>query len=154
MDNRGHAMMPVAGDFGRTMDRDSPMRPEDGERDRQAPDRRRVLMLGAATAASAISVRPALASTAASVLNCTIPVPDPGEGGKAVAADGSLVPVGTEGSYPGGRVFRGEDVREALRGRALPGAGQAESKAYLNYIRRLQHGRSGFTCYASLQMPR
>jgi hypothetical protein len=28
------------------------------------------------------------------------------------------------------------------------------SQAYANYIRRLQAGMSGFTCYASLQMPR
>lgn len=116
--------------------------------------RRRVLMLGAATATTVLSVRPALAQSAASVLNCTIPVPGPGETGKAVALDGSLVPVGTTDSYPGGRIFRGEDVRNALRGRSLPGTGYSESQAYINYIRRLQYGRSGFTCYASLQMPR
>jgi hypothetical protein len=28
------------------------------------------------------------------------------------------------------------------------------AQAYANYIRRLQSGMSGFTCYASLQMPR
>ena len=45
-------------------------------------------------------------------------------------------------------------MKQALRGRSLPGASYDQSKAYLNYIRRLQSGTSGFTCYASLQMPR
>jgi len=116
--------------------------------------RRRVLMLGAATATTVLSVRPALAQSAASVLNCTIPVPGAGETGTAVGLDGALVPVGTPDSHPGGQMFRGEDVRNALRGRSLPGTGYSESQAYMNYIRRLQYGRSGFTCYASLQMPR
>lgn len=125
-----------------------------GAPDTAAASRRQLLMLGAAGAATVMSVRPALAQTAASVLNCTIPVPDPANSGKAVALDGSTVPAGTPGAYPGGRVFRGEDVRKALRGRTLPGASYDQSQAYLNYIRRLQYGRSGFTCYASLQMPR
>lgn len=118
------------------------------------PSRRQLLMLGAAGAATVMSVRPALAQTTASVLNCTIPVPDPANSGKSVALDGAVVPAGTPGSYPGGRIFRGEDVRQALRGRSLPGTSYDQSQAYLNYIRRLQYGRSGFTCYASLQMPR
>jgi hypothetical protein len=118
------------------------------------PSRRRVLMLGAATATTVLSVRPALAQSAASVLNCEIPVPDAGNAGKAVASDGSLVAAGTQGSFPGGRTFKGQDVKNALSaGRNLPGTGYSQSQAYINYIRRLQYGRSGFTCYASLQMP-
>ncbi|MET0361278.1 MAG: hypothetical protein ABW048_05945 [Sphingobium sp.] len=109
-------------------------------------------MIGAATATTVLSVRPALAQTAASVLNCTIPVPD--TAGKSVASDGSLVAPGTQGAFPGGKLFKGEDVRNALRGRNLPGTNSTQSQAYVNYIRRLQYGRSGFTCYASLQMPR
>lgn len=116
--------------------------------------RRRVLMLGAATATTVLTVRPALAQSAASVMNCTIPVPDGANSGKAVSPNGELVPAGTQGAFPGGRVFKGEDVKNALRGRSLPGTGSSESQAYLNYIRRLQYGRAGFTCYASLQMPR
>jgi hypothetical protein len=45
-------------------------------------------------------------------------------------------------------------VRRALRGTNLPGTTREQSQAYLNYIRKLQNGQSGFTCYASLQMPR
>lgn len=135
--------------------------PDDGNadpsavvQDESATGRRQLLMLGAVAASGALPIRPALAQTATSVLNCQIPVPDPMRAGKQVAADGSLVQAGTPGAFPGGRTFKGEDVRAALRGRTLPGTGYEESKAYVNYIRRLQHGTSGFTCYASLQMPR
>lgn len=73
-----------------------------------------------------------------------------------VAPDGSIVAAGTEGAFPGsGRAFTGEEVKSALRrGQLLPGTSQEQNRAYLNYIRRLQSGTSGFTCYASLQMPR
>ncbi|CAM8647468.1 MULTISPECIES: hypothetical protein [Sphingobium] len=119
------------------------------------PSRRQLLMGGAAAASAIVSIRPALANTAASVLNCTIPVPDQSRAGNFVAPNGQLVPAGTPGAYPGtGRSFTGEQVKQALRGRPLPGTGYEQNQAYLNYIRRLQRGTSGFTCYASLQMPR
>jgi hypothetical protein len=119
------------------------------------PTRRQLLMGGAVAASAIVSIRPALASTAASVLNCRIPVPDPGRSGNAIAPDGSLVPAGTDGAFPGaGRAFTGEEVKAALGGRSLPGTGYEQNRAYLNYIRRLQSGTSGFTCYASLQMKR
>ena len=50
--------------------------------------------------------------------------------------------------------FSGEEIRRAMNGRSLPGVSREQSKAYVNYVRRLQSGQSGFTCYASLQMPR
>ncbi len=118
-------------------------------------NRRRVLQLGAIGAAAVVTVRPALAQTAGSILACEIPVPDPGQAGQYVAADGSVVPYGTAGAFPGpGRAFTGEEVKTALHGGTLPSASYDQSQAYLNYIRRLQHGQSGFTCYASLQNPR
>lgn len=117
--------------------------------------RRDVLMLGAAGAVAALTVRPAFAQTAASVLNCQIPVPDAANSSKYIALDGSLVPAGTQGAFPGSsRPFTGEEVKRALRGRSLPGTGYEQGQAYLNYIRRLRAGQSGFTCYASIQMPR
>jgi len=117
--------------------------------------RRRALMLGAAGTAAVVSIRPALAQTSASVLNCEIPVPDPGRAGMYIASDGSLVPAGTPGAYPPpGVAFKGEDVKAALQGSNLPGTDYERSRAYTNYIRRLQQGTSGFTCFASLQMPR
>ncbi|MBY0305413.1 MAG: hypothetical protein K2W86_09740 [Sphingomonas sp.] len=119
------------------------------------PTRRRALMLGAVGATAIVSIRPALAQTTASVLTCEIPVPDPSRAGSYIAADGSLVPAGTAGAFPPARVpFKGEDVRRAMAGGRLPGMDSDRTRAYLQYIRRLQSGTSGFTCFASLQMPR
>ena len=118
-------------------------------------NRRRALMLGAVGASAVVSIRPALAQTAASVITCEIPVPDPGRAGSYIAADGSLVPAGTPGAFaPAGKPFQGEAVKVALGGAQLPGTSYDQSRAYTNYIRRLQSGTSGFTCFASLQMPR
>jgi len=112
-------------------------------------------MLGAVGASAIVSIRPALAQTSASVINCEIPVPDPARAGSYIAADGTLVPAGTPGAYPPpGASFKAEDVKRALSGGTLPGTDYERSRAYTNYIRRLQSGTSGFTCFASLQMPR
>jgi hypothetical protein len=120
------------------------------------PSRRTVLALGAAAASTVVTIRPALAQTAGSVLNCEIPVPAPEAAGSHIAADGSLVPAGTEGAFPPApRPITGEEAKALLNGGPTPPGLDAEaSQAYTNYIRRLQAGMSGFTCYASLQMPR
>jgi hypothetical protein len=129
------------------------MQEMDGETGNTAT-RRKVLMLGAVGASAVMTIRPALAQATGSVLNCQIPVPDPARSGQYVAADGSLVAPGTPGAFPGaGRAFTGEEVKSALAGNSLPGTSYTQSQAYLNYIRRLQNGQSGFTCFASLQMP-
>lgn len=121
-----------------------------------ASTRRGVLMLGAISASAVVTIRPALANTAASVLNCEIPIPDPARNGQWVAADGSLVGPNTPGAFaPPLRPVKGEEVKAAINGgRPYPGSSYDASKAYTNYIRRLQRGTSGFTCFASLQMPR
>lgn len=117
--------------------------------------RRRALMMGAVTASAVVSIKPALAQTAGSVLNCEIPVPGNQAVGGYIAADGKVVSSDTPGAFPAaGRNFTGEEVRSAMNGRTLPGTSRDQSEAYVNYIRRLQSGQSGFTCYASLQMPR
>jgi hypothetical protein len=119
-----------------------------------ALSRRRALQLGSVGAATVLTIRPALAQTVTSVLKCQIPVPSPAQAGQYVAADGSLVPAGTAGSFPGSPTpFTGEQVKKALQGYPLPGTSYEQNQAYLNYIRRLQYGQSGFTCFASLQMP-
>ena len=120
------------------------------------PSRRAVLALGAAAASTVVTIRPALAQTAGSVLNCQIPVPAPQAAGNYIAADGSLVAPGTPGAFPPApRPLTGEEVKLLLRGGRAPSGIDSESaQAYANYIRRLQAGMSGFTCYASLQMPR
>jgi hypothetical protein len=56
---------------------------------------------------------------------------------------------------PAPRSFTGEEVKVMLRSGSAPAGVDSEAaQAYANYIRRLQAGMSGFTCYASLQMPR
>jgi hypothetical protein len=128
-----------------------------GEEGTGRPSRRVVLALGAAAASTVVTIRPALAQSAGSVLNCEIPVPAPEAGaGQFIAADGSLVPAGTAGAYPPlARPLKGEEVRAMLNGgRPQAGVNSEAAQAYANYIRRLQAGMSGFTCYASLQMPR
>ena len=129
--------------------------PATGEGTAAAPARRRLLMLGAAGVGAALTIRPALAQTAVSVMNCQIPVPGPGGAGQYVDPYGKLVASGTPGAFPAApRPFTGEEVKAAFRGRSLPGTTRDQSQAYLQYIRRLQAGQSGFTCFASIQMPR
>lgn len=116
--------------------------------------RRALLRLGALGGAAIVTIRPAVAQAATSVLTCQIPVPDPGRAGNYIAADGAVVPPGTAGAFaPPGAPLKGQDVKAALSGATYPGKDAATSQAYTNYVRRLQHGQSGFTCFASLQMP-
>ncbi|OYY89498.1 MAG: hypothetical protein B7Y45_11615 [Sphingomonas sp. 28-66-16] len=132
-----------------------PDMPPDPPVDSDGTTRRRALLLGAVGATAIVSIRPALAQTTASVMTCEIPIPDPARAGSYIAADGKLVPAGTVGAFPpAGRPFKGEDVRRALAGGQLPGVDAERSRAYLKYVGRLQSGTSGFTCFASLQMPR
>lgn len=119
------------------------------------PSRRQMLALGAVTASMVVSVKPAFAQTAVSVLNCQIPVPDPARSSQYIAADGSVVAPGTQGAFaPSPIPIKGEDVKRAMQGGyTLPGTTYEQSQAYMNYIRKLQMGQTGFTCYASIQMP-
>ncbi len=127
-------------------------RPDEGE---GVATRRRVLKLGAVGAGAIVSIRPALAQTAGSVMNCQIAVPDTGRAGSYIAANGTLVPSGTQGAFaPSPRPFKAEEIKRALNGAQLPGTTWESNRAYVNYIRRLQRGQGGFTCFASLQMPR
>jgi hypothetical protein len=128
----------------------------DNRGDAPEPTRRLVLALGAAAASTVVTIKPALAQTAGSVLNCEIPIPAPQAAGSYIAPDGSLVPAGTQGAVPPlPRPLTGEEAKQLLNGGLTPAGMDAEAaQAYANYIRRLQAGMSGFTCYASLQMPR
>jgi hypothetical protein len=120
-----------------------------------APGRRSVLMLGAVAASSVVTIRPALANTAASVLNCRIPIPDPGHAGKYIAQDGTVVDPGTAGAVrPPVQPLTGTQVQNMINGQTPAGMNPSSRQAYVNYVRRLQQGTSGFTCYASLQTPR
>lgn len=131
-------------------------RPDEASGSAPAPGRRAVLALGAAAASTVITIRPALAQTAGSVLACEIPIPAPQAAGSYVAPDGSLVAPQTPGAFPPlARPMTGEEAKQLLTGGMTPpGMDSQAAQAYANYIRRLQAGMSGFTCYASLQMPR
>jgi hypothetical protein len=138
------------------MDKNSasdPTLPVAAEAAADVPTRRRLLVLGAVGAGAAMTIRPALAQTAVSVLNCQIPVSP--SGGQYIDPYGKVVPAGTQGAFAGSpRPFTGEEVKAAFRGRTLPGTTYEQNQAYLQYIRRLQAGQTGFTCFASIQMPR
>lgn len=128
---------------------DTPPSPTDGKL------ARRTLLIGAASASAVVSIRPALAQTQASIMTCEIPIPDRARAGQMIAADGRTVPAGTPGAFRGAnRPFTGEQIKAAMKGRNLPGADGNTTRAYLKYVQRLQNGTSGFTCFASLQMPR
>lgn len=123
--------------------------------DEAIPSRRKMLALGAVGVSAALTIRPAFAQTAVSVMNCQIPVPGPTGAGKYIDTAGKLVPPGTKGAFPGAvRPFTGEEVKRAFRGQTLPGTTYNQSQAYLQYIRRLQAGQSGFTCFASITTTR
>ncbi|KTE14289.1 hypothetical protein [Sphingopyxis sp. H115] len=125
------------------------------ETEEAIPSRRKMLALGAVGVSAALTIRPAFAQTAVSVMNCQIPVPAPTAAGKFIDPQGKLVPAGTKGAFPGApRPFTGEEVKRAFRGQTLPGATYNQSQAYLQYIRRLQAGQSGFTCFASITTSR
>ncbi|HEY0269730.1 MAG TPA: hypothetical protein VGC10_01925 [Sphingomonas sp.] len=132
-------------------DKANTVRPESSS----ASGRRAVLMLGAVAASSVVTIRPALANTTASVLNCRIPIPDPGHAGKYIAQDGSVVDAGTAGAVrPPAQPITGTQAQQMLDGQTPAGMNPSSRQAYVNYIRRLQQGTAGFTCYASLQNPR
>ncbi len=120
------------------------------------PNRRRLLVMGAVATSAVVTVRPAIAQTSGSVLNCEIPVAGSHGYGKNIAPDGTLVAPDTEGSFQqNGTRYKARDIQRALQGRrTLPGTNYDQSRAYVNYIRRLRSGQSGFTCFASLQYRR
>ncbi len=117
--------------------------------------RRAMLRLTALGGAAIATVRPGMAQAAASVLTCSIPVPDPARSTKWVRLDGALVNKNSIGSYAGpSSPLAGEDVKNALKyGTSYPGYNSYQSTAYTNYIKTLTQGTAGFTCFASLQNP-
>lgn len=123
-----------------------------GLKDLAVPSRRRLLMMGAATASTIVSVKPAMAQAQVSILNCQIPVPGPHVAGRYFDTEGNLVTPDTPGAIqPPNRTYTGEQIKAAMNGSWLDGAADETSKrAYLKYIDKLQPGQSGFTCYVSI----
>ena len=60
---------------------ENPVQDEEG-----VPSRRRMLALGAVGVSAALTIRPAFAQTAVSVMNCEIPVPGPTGAGQYIDA--------------------------------------------------------------------
>lgn len=119
-----------------------------------APNRRRMLMMGAVAATTVVSIRPAMAQSAASVSNCTIRIPGNHAAGKFINPDGSLVDPNTEGAFaPPNRTYSRDEIYRAFYGQNLPGSDYGSSRAYVNYMKNLRRGQSGFTCFASIQTP-
>ncbi|WP_083672054.1 hypothetical protein [Sphingomonas montana] len=110
-------------------------------------------MLGAAGASMVVTIRPALAQTATSVLTCEIPVPQPRQSGGWLLRDGTVVPPYTRGAVrPPYQPLKGQEIRDALmNGRLYPGTTREQTQAYTNYMLRLQNGQSGFTCFVSIR---
>lgn len=122
---------------------------------RPVTGRRGVLMLGAIAASSVVTIRPALANTAGSVMNCKIPIPDSAHRGQYITEQGDLVRPGTSGAFPPPpRAVTGEEAKAMMSGQSPMGFNTQARDAYVNYIGKLQRGTSGFTCFASLQMPK
>ena len=126
---------------------------ENGGEIQQVPTRRRMLMLGAASVSAVVTIRPALASTAASVLTCEIPI-EQGTG-KWLNDQGQAVQPHSPGSFKPVAKLEGEEVRKARAGQlgAFRGDSREHTQAYLKYINNLNRGQAGFTCFNSIQMP-
>src|SRR3546814_1043148 len=93
-----------------------------------------MLALGAAGVSAALTIRPAFAQTAVSVMNCEIPVPGATAAGQYIDRAGKLVPPGTKGAFPGSpRPFTGEEVKRAFRGQTLPGADRKRTRLHTSH---------------------
>src|SRR3546814_17492139 len=89
--------------------------------DETVPSRRRMLALGAVGVSAALTIRPAFAQTAVSVMNCEIPVPDATAAGQYIDASGKIVPPGATDAFTGAqRPITGAEGKRAIRGRSLP----------------------------------
>jgi hypothetical protein len=99
------------------------------------PTRRTVLALGAVAASTVVTVRPALAQTAGSVLNCQIPVPSPQMGGNHIAMDGTVVPAGTPGAVaPAPRPLTGRGGARNAADRIDPAGDESGGRAGLRQL--------------------
>jgi hypothetical protein len=83
------------------------------------------------------------------------PDPEPAGRRQLHAPNGTVVPAAPKApSAAAAADYRRGGQAAAARRPDPGGRRQSAAQAYANYIRRLQAGMSGFTCYASLQMPR
>ena len=110
--------------------------------------RRAVLRLGAVAIPAVVTLKPAFAA-ATSVMNCEIPLD------KWVDAYGNVTTAGAPDSFaPPSRPYLGEEIRTM----SPPSIGTADGQpltqqafnAHVEYIKKMQRGTPGFTCFASI----
>ena len=110
--------------------------------------RRAVLRLGAIAIPAVVTLKPAFAA-ASSVMNCEIPMD------RWVDAFGNVQAAGTENAFaPPSRPYLGEEIRTLSMPSINTTDGQSLSpqafNAHVEYIKKLQRGTPGFTCFASI----
>jgi len=110
--------------------------------------RRAVLRLGAIAVPAVVTLKPAFAA-ATSVMNCQIPMND------WVDAYGNPTTAGAENAFaPPSRPYLGEEIRTMTvpSMRLADGSPMTEQafNAHVEYIKKLQGGTAGFTCFASI----
>jgi hypothetical protein len=110
--------------------------------------RRAVLRLGAVAIPAVVTLKPAFAA-APSVMNCEIPVD------KWVDAYGNPTTAGAEDAFaPPSRPYLGDEVRSMSPPSISLADGNPMSQqafnAHVEYIKNMQRGTPGFTCFASI----
>lgn len=120
-----------------------------------AATRRNLLRLGALGVPAIATMSPAFAQAQVSIMKCQIPVPDPANVGKWIRNDGVLVASGTKDSFPGpARNYTGQEILTMSRPNIKMTNGntlsQSAFNAHVEYIKKLQRGTQGFTCFASI----
>ena len=110
--------------------------------------RRAVLRLGAVAVPAVVTLKPAFAAST-SVMNCQIPMD------KWVDAYGNVQAAGTKDSFaPPSRPYLGEEIRTMSRPSISTADGKSLTQeafnAHVEYIKKMQRGTPGFTCFASI----
>ena len=103
--------------------------------------RRAVLRLGATAVPAVVTLKPAFAANS-SIMNCEIPMD------KWVDQFGKVQTANAQGAFPPpSRPYLGEEIRTLSK---PSGVSQDAFNAHVEYIKNLQRGQQGFTCFASI----
>jgi hypothetical protein len=103
--------------------------------------RRTVLRLGAIAVPAVVTLKPAFAANS-SVMNCEIPID------KWVDQFGNVQTANAQNAFaPPSRPYTGEEIRTLDK---PAGVSQDAFNAHVEYIKKMQRGTPGFTCFASI----